>query len=165
MLLNLSDDNLFLTKYDSAGNVIWAESAGGIQGAWGFSVATYGVSKSYVVGYYSSTKIEFGLDTLTNYNTDGSLDIFLSENRNEPLSVGNFLRPTPNIYPNPAASTLTISSPHPINSIVITNPVGQLVLSSNYCNQQKVQVDVSGLPGGMYFLTLNGTEVRKFIKQ
>ena len=68
------------------------------------------------------------------------------------------------IYPNPATTQLTIQSTgQPINEITITNLLGQKVYTRNY-GTEKVQVDVSGLPAGVYFIKINGTEVRKFVK-
>ena len=68
------------------------------------------------------------------------------------------------IYPNPTASTLNIKSTVLINQITITNLLGQMVLKS-HCQKEEAQIDVSFLPNGMYFVNLNGTEERKFLKE
>lgn len=68
------------------------------------------------------------------------------------------------IYPNPANDELNISSQNKIASIAITNLVGQ-TLYTHECSKQQVRVDVAGLPDGVYFIKVNGTEVRKFVKQ
>ncbi len=68
------------------------------------------------------------------------------------------------IYPNPTTSTLTISVPDSITSIAITNLLGQVVYSQQY-NSQQVQVDVADLPKGVYFIKVNGGDVRKFVKE
>jgi hypothetical protein len=69
-----------------------------------------------------------------------------------------------NLSPNPASTTLTITSPNKINTITITNLLGQTVYTHEY-NADKIQVDVADLPGGMYLVKINGTEVRKFVKE
>jgi hypothetical protein len=56
--------DLFLVKYDSLGNVIFAKSAGGTDGDAAYSVATNSLGKIFITGYYSSPSIIFGLDTL-----------------------------------------------------------------------------------------------------
>lgn len=71
---------------------------------------------------------------------------------------------TINIYPNPATTELTISSSNLITSIAITNILGQTVYTHEY-NSQQVQVDVADLPKGMYLVRINGSEVRKFVKE
>ena len=68
------------------------------------------------------------------------------------------------IYPNPTTSTLTINSSQPITEITITNLVGQVITSSKV-NQKEIQIDVSYLPNGLYFLIVNGTEVKRFLKE
>ena len=55
--------SLFLTKYDSSGNVIWATSGGSSYGADGWSVATDPSGKIYLTGDFSST-ISLGTTTL-----------------------------------------------------------------------------------------------------
>jgi uncharacterized protein YjdB len=68
------------------------------------------------------------------------------------------------VYPNPATTSLNITSPEKIASIAITNLIGQTLFSNSY-HDNEVQVDVSGLPTGVYFIRINGAEVRKFMKE
>jgi len=74
-----------------------------------------------------------------------------------------------NIYPNPATTSFTIqlntlSQGGAEGQITITNLLGQTVYTQSY-NSPQVNVDVSTLPQGMYLVKINGTEVRKFVKQ
>ena len=75
------------------------------------------------------------------------------------LSSHSFL-----VFPNPASSELTITAIDRINQINITNLLGQSLYIGNYNNKQ-AQIDVSDLPAGIYFIRINGTEVRKFVKE
>jgi hypothetical protein len=68
------------------------------------------------------------------------------------------------IYPNPAITSLTITAPYPISQIAITNLLGQTIYIHEY-NTEKIQINVADLPTGMYFIKINGSEVRKFVKQ
>ena len=69
------------------------------------------------------------------------------------------------IFPNPANFQIFIRSTNaPITQLSITNFLGQTVYTNEY-NSQKVQVDISDLPAGIYFVKVNGVEVRKFVKQ
>ncbi len=65
-LTNSGESDMFIVKYDAAGNVVWAKSAGGIYADEGFSVATDAAGNCFVVGYYWSTSIIFDTDTLFN---------------------------------------------------------------------------------------------------
>ena len=68
------------------------------------------------------------------------------------------------IYPNPTPTELTITSPDKITRLTITNLLGQPVFSHKY-NTETVQVNVAGLPNGIYLLKINGCEVRRFVKE
>ncbi len=68
------------------------------------------------------------------------------------------------IYPNPATTEITITAPDMINTLIITNLVGQTIFNQK-TNTQQVEVDVSGFPAGVYFVKINGSEVRRFVKE
>lgn len=66
--------DIFLLKYDNAGNELWAKRAGGTNGDFGISVATDLNSNVIVGGYFNSTTFPFASTTL---NNAGGLDIFI----------------------------------------------------------------------------------------
>jgi hypothetical protein len=74
-----------------------------------------------------------------------------------------------NIYPNPAFTTITISTPTTPNKntfMTIYNISGQALFTRQITEQQTV-VDVSGLPLGVYFVRVSNDRtvmVEKFIK-
>jgi len=68
------------------------------------------------------------------------------------------------VYPNPAQNELYVSSNGKISRITITNLIGQTLFSHEY-NTEGVQVSVAGLPSGVYFVKVNGVEVREFVKE
>jgi hypothetical protein len=68
------------------------------------------------------------------------------------------------VYPNPASKILTVSASYPMTTISISNVMGQTMLTREY-NTEKAEVDVANLPAGVYFVRINGTEVRKFVKK
>jgi hypothetical protein len=70
--------DIFLAKYDSSGNFIWAKSAGGNYYDKAFSVATDAIGNIYVTGYFYSPTISFGSVSLSNL-TAGSSEIFLAK--------------------------------------------------------------------------------------
>ena len=73
-LTNAGDGDMFLAKYDALGNVVWAKSTGGPNTDIGSSVALDVLGNTYVVGFFSSSTINFGTTTLTN---EGDYDMFL----------------------------------------------------------------------------------------
>jgi type IX secretion system substrate protein/Big-like domain-containing protein len=68
------------------------------------------------------------------------------------------------IYPNPSATSLTITASTGINTISITNLSGQTFCRQQYDSKQ-VQVDVADFPAGIYLIRINDMAVRKFAKQ
>ena len=68
------------------------------------------------------------------------------------------------ISPNPASQILNINATTIINRVNIINTLGQQVLSGSY-NANNVQIDVSALPGGMYFIKVNNRETSRFLKE
>jgi len=73
-LTNLGTHNVFIAKYDSSGNALWARGGGGIYGDMGLSIATDKRDNEYVTGQFTSPTINFGNDTLT---TPGGETMFL----------------------------------------------------------------------------------------
>jgi Tfp pilus assembly protein PilZ len=69
--------DMFVVKYDAAGNVVWAKSAGGSSNDQGLGIAVDGSGNSYVTGYFGSTSITFGTTTLTNAGGGGMEDMFV----------------------------------------------------------------------------------------
>jgi len=80
----------------------------------------------------------------------------IEEAQNEAQNINN--------YPNPATTDFTITAQNLINQIIITNVLGQTVYTHHYNNKQ-VQINVANLRSGVYFMKVNGSEVRKFVKE
>jgi hypothetical protein len=67
--------DVFVAKYDSAGNLVWAMSAGGTNFDVGDGIAVDDLGNAYITGYYQDTAT-FGGFTLTN---GVSSDIFVAK--------------------------------------------------------------------------------------
>ena len=68
------------------------------------------------------------------------------------------------LYPNPAENELVVSSGGRITSIAVLNLFGQVVFKGAY-NASKVELNISDFPPAVYFVRINNTEVRKFVKE
>ncbi len=68
-LTSVAYNDIFLVKYDSAGNVIWAKSAGGNNSDIGNGVCSDKNGNVFVTGYFKSLSISFGTTAFTNPNT------------------------------------------------------------------------------------------------
>ena len=76
-LTNKGSADTFIAKYNNAGNVLWARSAGGAGNDQGTRLALDTNGNCYVTGLFGSPTITFGSFTLTNVATDGSWDLLL----------------------------------------------------------------------------------------
>ena len=79
-LTNVGGFDIFITKYDSTGNLIWAKSAGGTFSESCLSVTNDDSGNVYISGYFTSPTITFGSTTLINADNSGnSCDIFIAK--------------------------------------------------------------------------------------
>ncbi len=73
-----SSSDIFLTKFDANGNVLWAKSYGGADGEIGSAVALDPSGNILITGWYTSASITIGSFTLTN-TAIGSSDVFIAK--------------------------------------------------------------------------------------
>ncbi len=70
------------------------------------------------------------------------------------------------LFPNPATSTVTISSKQdPVSKIEIFNILGQKILDKTYTENLTQNVDVSGLASGMYVMKINSETTKRLMIQ
>ena len=73
-------EDVFLSKYTSAGDRLWTHSAGGTGNDYGFAISTNAMNETFVAGFFYSSNITFGTTTLLNNNVSGSTaDCFLTK--------------------------------------------------------------------------------------
>jgi hypothetical protein len=79
-------DDIFIAKYDSSGNVLWAKSVGGTNYDYGYSVSADASGNAFITGAFESSSITFGSTTLTNAASEFT-NVFIAKYD----SNGNFL--------------------------------------------------------------------------
>jgi len=82
------------------------------------------------------------------------------------LSINQIKTPAHSIaiYPNPTTTILNVSSGDAITTLSINNIVGATYYSIA-CEAKEVKINVAAFPAGVYYLKINGSDVRKFIKK
>ncbi len=68
--------DIFIVKYDSTGNVLWAKSEGGTSMEYGYSLTSDANGNIIVTGDFYSPSISFGTTTLTNSSANHD-DVFI----------------------------------------------------------------------------------------
>ncbi|MCF8448465.1 MAG: T9SS type A sorting domain-containing protein [Taibaiella sp.] len=70
------------------------------------------------------------------------------------------------IHPNPATTHISITLGTAINTVVITNMLGQSFYNHTMVKStEKAEVDISHLPPGMYLVRVNDKWVQRFMKE
>jgi hypothetical protein len=98
-------------------------------------------------------------------------DSFLCESASDTITVNwpavgfnNLNGGQISIYPNPAREMVNIESSSTINTVEVLNFIGQTVYTNNFVESRKLQVNVSTLAPGVYFVkiaTVEGTRTTK----
>ena len=75
LINNGTYSNVFIVKYDSSGNVVWAKSFGGNNLDQGTSISADAIGNTYTTGFFYSSSVIFGSNiTITN---SGLADVFV----------------------------------------------------------------------------------------
>lgn len=94
---------------------------------------------------------ENGILALVVTNNEGGKVYYYNQDM---MSVNYFSRERIKYYPNPVKDKLVIENPDlKITSISISDVSGKIVFSSREINSDKIEVDFSSFPKGVYFLT------------
>jgi hypothetical protein len=119
----------------------------------------------YVPGFHNSIlSISFTSDSSSGESIPDTIIQFSSEYNVSNVNNINNQSNTITLYPNPTQNILTITSSSPITNIAITDLIGNTVYTHQYGSNQ-VQIDVAAFPTGIYFARINGTDMRKFVKE
>jgi sugar lactone lactonase YvrE len=160
-------------KVDAIGNVYFSDYTNRIR-----MIDTTGIIHTIAGTGAAGFSGDGGLATLAEINNpagvaiDKSGNVYIADAANYRIrKISNTLAvPVVNnvkdlcIFPNPATTSLTIVSTDNILQVVITNLLGQTLYTNAY-HTTHATVDISVLPGGVYFIKVNNTEVRKFVKE
>jgi len=157
---NYGDLDMWVVKTDSMGNLQWQKNLGGDSiDECSRAIQTFDGGFA-VIGWTRSVDH----DVTSNH---GAADIWVAKLRDSavtalvPITIKQDLF---YVYPNPANSVLNITAQNLITQITITNLIGQTIFTQSY-NAVQVQVDVAHFPPGVYFVKINGSEVRRFVKE
>lgn len=69
------------------------------------------------------------------------------------------------VYPNPTADFINVQNKNAIEAIQIFNTTGNVILSYQYSGLSDIQVDISELKSGTYFLKVIGFDKSSYLKR
>lgn len=137
-LINNGNTDIFVVKYDSMGNNIWASNVGGSMTDIGIDVSTDFKNKSILTGNFRSSSIFFGTDTL---NNSGYEDVFIAKFNECDLSV--------TVY-----KTDIFCNGDNDGSITVTPNAGISPFSYLWSNGE-TNPSITGLDSGFYTITVS----------
>ena len=154
-LINRGAYDIYVAKFDSNCNEIWAVDVGAIGEEGGRGIAKSIDGSVYIIGDFYSFYITFNSQSITN---SGSNDIFIAK-LNNVTGIEENISHSENtfLYPNPTNGSINIKSISTIKDLKITNLAGQLLvhLKPND-NEVNYQFDNDGI----YFVQIeNSTSV------
>ncbi|MCB0044810.1 MAG: SBBP repeat-containing protein, partial [Caldilineaceae bacterium] len=174
-LTSVGSDDIFVTKYDASGALVWATQAGGTGGDRGLGIAVDGLGNSYVTGRFQGSatfgasgaaqagSIHAAQAAATVLTSAGSDDIFVAKYIDVPLAVtlGYFLATPSEEDVRIEWSTATETGNAGFNLYVETetgrqqiNPalIPSTVIDS--LEPQRYAYDVVGVQGDFFFIEL-----------
>jgi hypothetical protein len=164
----LSASDIFILKLDSAGNFIWAKTAGGTSPDECHASALH-EDYLYITGINNSTVLSFGaIDLIDSVNSHiqsfiAKLDHTVITGQSEIVSKEDEIYLTP----NPASDHFRISStPDPKSEFEITDTSGKLFYTSETGKDKSQAIDVTEWPHGIYIVKITShgfTETKKLV--
>lgn len=152
--------DIYIAKYDSEGNPLWAASIGGDQNDVGNAVTCDVEGNVYLAGIFQSNEITFTSTTLSNSGFSTN-DLFLSKIGTTVSTDEGLPEYGLNIYPNPYTDFLVVELRQVVPNMTISmaNQAGQTVFRKSNVSDKLTIIDRIDLPSGIYFLTVSkGTE-------
>ncbi|HKR05073.1 MAG TPA: SBBP repeat-containing protein [Bacteroidia bacterium] len=122
--------DIFIAKYDSSGNALWAKNPLGQGSEYGHGVDIDASGNCYITGYLQGQGVVFGTTTLSPI---GGAELFIAKTGiNTGITEENNLpgEYTFTIFPNPGNGETKISYPGIINEINIRNVTGQIIYTA-----------------------------------
>ena len=152
-------NDIFIVKYDTSGNVLWAKSAGGAGSDLSSGVCTNASGNIFITGYFGNPNINFGTTTLTNA---GALDIFIAK-LGGITGINDIKNSNIKIYPNPTNDIINIEglNKNENNTIQIFDVQGKLVITKTI--NEKGTIDLSELNKGIYVIKI-GEVAQRIVK-
>ncbi len=151
--------DVFIMKYDSLGNVVWAEDYGEA-GDERIYITTDAIGNIAVTGGFSYPSINFGANTLT--SSGGTADLFVAKT-DITTGIPTFPRSEEKITisPNPFTNSTTITLPttnnQQLTTITITDVLGKEIKTLHFTGNECV-IEKGDMERGIYFVRVNSKQ-------
>ena len=158
--------DIFVAKYDSSGNVLWVQKAGGDDNDVGNGISIDANGNSYITGYCYSSYAIFGNSGWANCGNTNNSIVFVAKLKNVTIGITevNNLANKVNVFPNPTNGCFILSVPPETKEIHILNSLGQIMENVTVDNQTILNFEI--IKSGIYFIQIitdKETAIKKLI--
>lgn len=147
---------LFVTKYSTTGDAIWAKGLGDInQGNNFIDIDCKAENDLYVAGSFNSATATIGTTVLT--KSASNSDLFLTRLYAPPLGLDDFETNSISVYPNPVHDVVNFTNLKKNYLYNLYNIVGKSVQQGFFSNEQET-LSLTNLEAGLYLMTLTDSD-------
>ena len=173
VLTSIGSADIYVSKLDDSGNLIWAERMGGTQDDAGYAITIDTSGNIYTTGYYTSSADFDPNEGSFILTTTGGNEVFIDKMNQGISTTGIVERNNIDnviIYPNPTNDVLNIVFSFLEKNVTIQlyNGVGELVYNKAIEGSPNA-INIVNLSNGLYFLKMidcdNNVITKKIIKQ
>jgi hypothetical protein len=145
--------DVFMVKYDSNGNVLWATSAGGPGVEFIYDVAADAAGQLFVTGSFSSSSLMMGASSLANA---GGTDVLVAAMGSAVGLEEHGDQMTTRLWPNPVTTRAVLQFSREVRNATITvvDQTGREVKVQKQVSGRAVELVCERLSGGMYVVRL-----------
>lgn len=152
---SLGQKDIFIAYYDSLGNVISSARAGGLNSETNVGIVADNNNNMFIFGAY---RAQAGFQPFS-ITVSGGSDLYIARygiNTTGIIEAAN--NKTLQLYPNPSNGIINLSFSEATEYHVKIYDVRGVCLLNETINTQKVQLDLTHLSNGIYFLNANGAD-------
>lgn len=163
--------DMYIAKFDTSGNFLWAESIGGSDSDQGSFITNDNVGNIWVSGFFGDSA-DFDPSSGTSILTDnGNGDIFIAKYSQVGVAISEIEGDlNAKLYPNPNLGQFRVEFHEKQKEcdVTVLSLDGRIILQKHNLNNSVLDFDISILPAGIYILELRSTsqlQQLKFIKE
>lgn len=171
ILTSVGANDIFMSKLDSDGNLIWAYAHGGEFQERTGAIDVDNANNVYLTGNFHATSSfnPGGMEITANSGINEIFVLKLSQNT-VGLTESSLEKYSISIYPNPTNDRFNIRLDHPIDELKasVIDAQGRHVLQTSTNKTNHLTIDLSDQPAGVYLLQLiteNGVSSHKVVKR
>lgn len=156
--------DVFISKLDIAGNLLWVQSFGGAIDDQAKAITVDATGNVYTTGYFSGTS-DFDEGTgVSNIISSGGLDCFVHKMSQGVTGIKqNIITDAFSACPNPTKDKLTVVGLSLKAKLYLINTLGEIIYSGD-CTSSSLELNLENYTSGVYYLIIQREDGQKTVK-